>query len=276
METVTAGGAEIPRLGLGTWQLTDRGAYDAVRTALDLGYRHVDTAQAYDNEWAVGRAIADSDVAREELFVTTKVNPALRTHDEIVASARESCEKLGVETVDLLLIHWPNPLADLRTVMEALSAAQDRGLTAHVGVSNFGVDRLDRAREYASVPVVTNQVLFHPFHPQRDLLAYCQREGIALTAYSPLAEGAMVDDPVCREIGERYDASPAQVALRWATQHENVVAIPQSTSRDHLAENLACNEFTLTREEHDRITQPSVARTAALAFQSRAGDLLPG
>ena len=270
--TVTASGAEIPTLGMGTWQLTDKTAYEAVRTALEVGYRHVDTAQVYDNEWAVGRAIADSDVDREDVFLTTKLHPARHKPDDIETALETSLDKLDTEYVDLYLVHMPNPLADLRSVMETLSALAERGLTRHIGVSNFGVSRLERAREYASVPIVTNQVLFHPYHPQRELLAYCQREDIALTAYSPLAEGALVDHPELTEIGRQYDATAAQVALRWATQHEGVVAIPQSTSRDHLQDNLDSLAFTLSKADHDRITRPSLARTAALGIRSRLRD----
>ena len=274
--TVETDDATVPAMGLGTWQLTDQTAYDAVRAALDVGLRHLDTAQLYDNEWAVGRALADSDVAREDVFLTTKVDPTNTSREAIADSVAASLDRLGVDSVDLLLIHWPNPIADLETVMEALSAAQKRGQTRHVGVSNFGVDRLDRARRLASVPVVTNQVLFHPFHPQRELLDYCQREGVLLTAYSPLAEGAALSDDVLADVGQSYDATPAQVALRWATQHENVVVIPKSTSRAHLAENRDSFGFTLSQQDHDRITRPSLLRTVRLAVGSRLRDALPG
>lgn len=274
--TVETDDVSIPAMGLGTWQLTDQTAYDAVSAALSVGFRHVDTAQLYDNEWAVGRAIADSDVPREEVFLTTKVDPTLTTREEIESSIQSSLDRLGVDHVDLLLIHWPNPLADLETVMATLSAAEEQGHTRHVGVSNFGVDRLDRARELASVPIVTDQVLFHPFHPQRELLNYCQREGVTLTAYSPLAEGAALSDDLLGNLGQAYDATPAQVALRWATQHENVVAIPKSTSRAHLAENRDSFGLTLSRSDHDHVTRPSLARTARLAVGSRLRDALPG
>ncbi|ERH11719.1 MAG: diketogulonate related aldo/keto reductase [halophilic archaeon J07HB67] len=274
--TVETDDVSIPAMGLGTWQLTDQTAYDAVRAALSVGFRHVDTAQLYDNEWAVGRAIADSDVPREAVFLTTKVDPTNTTREAIASSIEASLDRLGVDHVDLLLIHWPNPLASLETVMETLSAAQRAGQTRHIGVSNFGVDRLDRARALASVPVVTNQVLFHPFHPQRELLAYCQREGVTLTGYSPLAEGAALSDDLLANVGQAYDATPAQVALRWATQHENVLTIPRSTSRAHLAENRDSFGVTLSRGDHDHVTRPSVARTARLALGSRLRDALPG
>ncbi|MFB6243908.1 MAG: aldo/keto reductase [Halobaculum sp.] len=274
--TATTDEVEIPALGLGTWQLTDQTAYDAVSTALELGYRHVDTAQLYDNEWAVGRALADSDVDREDVFLTTKVDPTNRTRESVAESIEASLEKLDVEYVDLLLLHWPNPLADLETVLTTMSKARSRGQTRHIGVSNFGRDRLERARSVSPAPIVTDQVLFHPFHPQRELLDYCQREGVLLTAYSPLAEGAALSDDVLADVARTYDATPAQVALRWATQHENVVAIPKSTSRDHLAENRDSFAFTLSETDHDRITRPSLATTARLALGSRLRDALPG
>jgi len=261
MEYVTQAGAEVPVVGLGTWQMSEQVAYESVSTALDLGYRHVDTAQLYENEGGVGSAIADSDVDREEIFLTTKVDPTHRSVTEIVGSARESCDRLGVDQVDLLLIHWPHPLADLEVVIEGLNEAVTADLTRHVGVSNFGVDRLDRARSLSEALILTNQVLFHPWWPQRDLLRYCQQNGVVLTGYSPLANGGAIGDELLAEIGSRYGKSGPQTAIRWATQHENVVTIPMSTSREHLAENLDIFDFKLTRAEHDRITRPSYLKT---------------
>jgi len=271
MEFVTQAGDDVPAIGLGTWQMETETAYRAVSTALDLGYRHVDTAQLYENEGGVGRAIEDADVDRDEVFLTTKVDPSNRTITDIVDSVLESLRRLRVDQVDLLLIHWPHPLANLDTVMRGLDAARDEGLTRHIGVSNFGRDRLDRARELSDAPVFTDQVLFHPWWPQRDLLAYCQREGVTLTGYSPLANGALVDDDTLAEIGRRYGKSPAQVALRWATQHEDVLTIPMSTSREHLAQNLDSFDFRLTRDEHDRITAPSALRTGWATVKSQLG-----
>jgi diketogulonate reductase-like aldo/keto reductase len=270
-ETRTVGDFSVPTVGLGTWELAGKQCYDAVSTALELGYRHVDTAQLYENEWAVGRAIADADVDREDVFVTTKINPMNRSPRDIRESVDASLDRLGVEAVDLLLIHWPNPVADLETVMTTMSDLQVEGKTRHIGVSNFGVDRLRRAQEHAHVPVATNQVQFHPFYPQRELLRYCQDAGVMLTAYSPLAQGGVLDDDVLTEIGERYDKSPAQVAVRWAVQHENVHAIPKSTSREHLADNLDVFDFSLTRAEHDRITRPSLLKTGVATVRGRLG-----
>ncbi len=261
MEYVTLDDATVPAVGIGTWQMNRQTAYECVSTALELGYRHIDTAQLYENEAGVGSAIQDSDVDREELFVTTKVNPTNRAVDDIVDSVRGSLDRLALDYVDLLLIHWPHPLADLATVMQGLDEAVEQGLTRFIGVSNFSVDRLVRARELADAPILTNQVLFHPWWPQRELLSYCQQHDVILTGYSPLANGGAIDDKLLAEIGSRYGKTGPQVALRWATQHENVATIPMSTSRDHLAENVDIFDFKLTQAEHDRITRPSYLKT---------------
>ncbi|MFW6436217.1 MAG: aldo/keto reductase [Halococcoides sp.] len=271
MEFETAAGREVPKLGLGTWQMDPAVARETVQTALDLGYRHVDTAQAYGNEAAVGAALRESDVDREEVFLTTKVHGMRRSFDAIVASTRDSLDRLGVEQVDLLLIHWPNPLADLETVVAALEEARERGWTRSIGVSNFGRDRLAKARSLADGEILTDQVLFHPWWPQRELLSYCQREDVLLTAYSPLANGGAIDDPVLEAAGKRHDKSGVQTALRWVTQHENVVTIPMSTSRDHLAENLDIFDFRLTQAEHDRITRPSYYKTGVTMARGMLG-----
>ena len=271
MEFVTLDGESVPAVGLGTWQMETVVARRAVETSLDLGYRHVDTAQLYENESAVGRAIAAADVDRESIFLTTKVNPTHRSVPDIVTSVEESVDRLGVEQVDLLLIHWPHPLANLGTVMRGLDRAREKGLTRHIGVSNFGRDRLDRARELADSPVVTDQVLFHRWWTHRDLLRYCQREDVVLTGYSPLANGALADDQQLAEIGSRYGKSAAQVAIRWVIQHENVMTVPMSTTRDHLRQNIDVFDFTLSREEHDRITDSSYLRSGIAMVRGQLG-----
>ena len=271
MEYETAGGARVPAVGLGTWQMDDQTAYDAVSTALELGYRHVDTAQLYDNETAVGRAIAEADCERDELFLTTKIDPRQRSFAEMVASVEASCDRLGVEHVDLLLIHWPNPLTELDRVIAALDAARNRGLTRHIGVSNFRKGKLDRARALADAPIVTDQVLFNPWWRQRKLLRYCQDTDVILTGYSPLANGGAIDDELLTEIGARYDKTGPQTALRWATQHEQVVTIPMSTSRAHLEENIDIFDFRLTAAEHDRIARPSLLSAVRTMAAGRLG-----
>lgn len=271
MEFVTRDGEEVPAVGLGTWQMDTDVAYRSVSTALELGYRHVDTAQAYGNERGVGRAIEDAAVEREEVFLTTKVEPSNRSVEDIVASVEGSLDRLGVDRVDLLLIHWPHPLADLETVMSGLNLARERGLTRHIGVSNFDKDQLRRACNASSAPIFTNQVLFHPWWPQRDLLRYCQNEDIILTGYSPLANGGLIGNAKLAEIGNHYGKTSAQVAIRWATQHANVMTIPMSTSRQHLAENIDIFDFRLTQAEHDRITNPSYLQTGLAMVRGQIG-----
>jgi len=271
MEYVTRSGAEVPKIGIGTWQMDTQTAYDAVSTALELGYRHVDTAQLYENEAGVGGAIEDAAVDREELFLTTKVNPNHRTVDAMVDSVRGSLDRLNVDKVDLLLIHWPHPLADVETVMEGLNEAVWEGLSRHIGVSNYDKKKLREAREHSEAPVFTNQVLFHPWWPQRDLLGYCQDHDVILTGYSPLANGGAIGDGVLDEIGERYGKTGPQVALRWATQHDKVMTIPMSTSRGHMRENIDIFDFLLTRAEHDRITRPSYLKTGLSMAKGQIG-----
>lgn len=271
MEYVTRAGAEVPAIGLGTWQFDDETAYRAVSNALEMGYRHIDTAQAYGNEPAVGRAIREAAVDREAVFLTTKVHPSNRSVDAIVASVEASLDRLGIDQVDLVLIHWPHPLADLETVMAGLNTVVNRGWSRFLGVSNFGRDRLDRARQLSDAPVLTDQVLFHPWWPQRDLLEYCQSEDVVLTAYSPLANGGAIDDDVLMAIGDRYDKSAAQVALRWAIEHDGVVAIPKSSTRKHIADNLAVFDFELTATERERITRPSYLKTGWMSLRGLVG-----
>lgn len=271
MEYVTRSGVEVPKVGIGTWQMDIQTAYESVSDALELGYRHVDTAQLYDNEAGVGGAIEDAAVDRSDIFLTTKVDPSHRSVEEIVESTRRSLERLNVDQVDLLLIHWPHPLADLREVIAGLDACVDRGLTRFIGVSNFDADRLDRARELSEAGIFTDQVLFHPWWPQRELLSYCQQHDVMLTGYSPLANGGAIADELLAEIGEQYGKTGPQVAIRWATQHENVITIPMSTSRDHLAENIDIFDFKLTREEHDRVTRPSYLQTGLAMTKGQFG-----
>jgi len=269
MEYVTQAGVEVPVVGLGTWQMNSQDAFKSVSTALDLGYRHIDTAQLYENEGDIGSAIEASDVDREELFLTTKVDPRNRSVEDMIESVHGSLDRLGVERVDLLLIHWPHPLADLDTVIEGLDEAVRQDLTRFIGVSNFGKDRLARAQALSEEPIFTNQVLFHPWWPQRGLLQYCQDNDVILTGYSPLANGGAIDDDLLAVVGHRYGKTAPQTAIRWATQHENVITIPMSTSSDHLEENIDIFDFKLTQEEHERITRPSRLKTGLAMLQGQ-------
>jgi diketogulonate reductase-like aldo/keto reductase len=269
MEYVEAGDATIPALGLGTWQNTGDACTESVRTALEMGYRHVDTAQVYDNERAVGEGLAAADVDRAEVFLTTKVWRSNLARRDVLESVRESVEKLGVDTVDLLLIHWPHPRVAIEETLGAMEQLREEGLVAHLGVSNFTRSQLAEARRVAEAPIVADQVQYHPYTDQSELRDYCVREGIALTAYSPLARGDVLDDEVLGTIGDRYDKSAAQVALRYLVQQENVVAIPKATGREHLRENLAVFDFELSDEELARI------RTLDGGLTTRLRNLAP-
>ncbi|QSG13664.1 aldo/keto reductase [Halapricum desulfuricans] len=270
MKYETARGVEVPALGLGTWQLTGRDCTTAVETALEVGYRHIDTAQAYGNEAEVGEGIAAADVDREEIFLTTKLDTRNRTYQRVVDSTRESLDKLGTGYVDLLLIHQPNYLtrADHEQTLRAMADLVEEGLVRHVGVSNFGVEKLKRAREVSDVPILTDQVQYHPYWDQRKLLDYCRVHDVLLTAYSPLARGSVLNDPILERIGTAYDKSPAQVALRWLLQQDGVVTIPKATSREHIEANLDVFDFELTDAEMREIRQPSKLRTAAAYLRS--------
>jgi len=271
MERVTVQGAEVPAVGLGTWQLTGEECYETVSNALELGYRHIDTAQMYENEAQVGRALADSDVDREDVWITTKLKPGNARRDDVVESTEASLDRLGIDYVDLLLLHWPNPLVSFRDTARGMAELRDDGRIRHAGVSNFRRWRLRRAREKSTIPVFADQVRFHPFYTHGALREYCQKVDTMLTAYSPLAHGGLLDDPVLAEIGERYDKTPVQVALRWVTGFENVATIPKTTSREHLAQNIDIFDFELSESERDRIARPSYLKSTGLFLRNEMG-----
>jgi 2,5-diketo-D-gluconate reductase B len=260
MDVTTVRGVEVPTVGLGTWRLTGEQCRQSVRTALELGYRHLDTAQAYGNERQVGSALRASDIDREAVFLTTKLGRGNRGYDDVRQSTEESLAKLGTEYVDLLLIHWPDPTTPLRETLAAMNELVKEGTVRHIGVSNFDIDRLDRARKLSEHEILTDQVQYNPYWPQSELLDYCRIHDVALTAYSPLAHGGVLEDPVLEEIGQKYDKTAAQVALRWLVQQPNVVTVPKATSREHLAANVDIFDFELRDEEMDRIRQPSKSR----------------
>jgi diketogulonate reductase-like aldo/keto reductase len=249
---VEAGGATIPKLGVGTWRMRGRECTEAVERALEMGYRHVDTAEYYDNHRAVGEGLARAAVDREDVFLTTKVwRTNLRAAD-VRRSVEQALEDLGVDDVDLLLIHWPNRSVPVEETLGAMAEYHpDR--VRHLGISNFSVSQLREAREAVDVPVVADQVEYHPHERRDDLLTACIDDGVCLTAYSPLAKGRLVDDDTLVEIGERHDRTAAQVALRWLLQQPNVAAIPKASSEAHLRENLGAFGFELSGAEMDRI-----------------------
>lgn len=248
-------GAAIPRLGLGTWQLTGNDARRMVERALEIGYRHVDTAEAYDNHAEVGRALEASGVRREEIFLTTKIWPDHYAPGDFRTAVARALDELRTDHVDLLLLHWPRfEGTSLERTISLLNEALAERRTRHVGVSNFTSDLLARAEEHSAAPLVVNQVEYHPFLHQGPVLEAVRRRGMALTAYSPLARGRAVDHPTLREIGQRHGKSATQVTLRWLVQQEGVSAVPKTSSVEHAKENLDVFDFGLSDEEMRRIS----------------------
>jgi 2,5-diketo-D-gluconate reductase B len=250
-ETVSAQGAEMPKIGLGTWYVNGPECVEAVRDALELGYRHIDTAAAYENEPEVRRGIAESGVDREEIWLTTKVWMDDLTRDRLHASAENSLRDLGTDYVDLLLIHWPNQSIPIEETMRAMMVLRERGKVRHLGVSNFTPRLLADALEHA--PILCNQVEYHLGLGQDRLLAMAAEHDLVIDAYAPFAHGEIFDEPVLREIGEAHGKSAGQVALRWLIEQERVVTIPKAASHEHRVANLDVFDFELTGEERARI-----------------------
>ena len=244
---------ELPPLGLGTANNDDpETCAQTVVEALDVGYRHVDTAQMYGNEAAVGDGLARSDVAREDVVLATKVHPENLAPEDVLASTRESLDRLGVDAVDLLYVHWPTGAYDPETTLPAFDEVREMGLTEHVGVSNFTPDLFEEAREILDAPIAAHQVECHPQLRQDDLRALAREDDHHLVAYSPLARGEIFDDPVLRSIAEKHGVSVAQVCLAWGVAQESVVPIPKATG-DHVAENFAALDVDLDEDDLDRI-----------------------
>jgi diketogulonate reductase-like aldo/keto reductase len=251
-ETVTPGesrktlsdGSSIPTLGLGVWQVPHGSECEsAVRWALEVGYRLIDTAQAYGNEESIGRALRDSGVPREEIFVTTKFYPA---HTDPAAEAEQSLRRLGLDQVDLYIVHWPQN--GPTWAWPGMETAQARGYARSIGVSNFSVDDLEQVSAIASIPPVINQVQFSPFEYRKALLEDCKGRGIALEAYSPLGTGRHLSHPTVAEVAASVDRTPAQVLVRWCLQREAIV-LPKSTHRERIEENAQVFDFALSDED---------------------------
>jgi diketogulonate reductase-like aldo/keto reductase len=239
-----ADGNQLPMLGLGVWQVPDgRETENAVRWAIELGYRHIDTAQAYGNEDSVGRALRDSGVPRDEVFITTKFHPG---HKDPAAELELSLRRLGVDRVDLYLVHWPQ--GGPARAWPGMEKARERGLTSSIGVSNFSAADLDRVIEAGTESPAVNQVQFSSLEYRRGLLDACRKLGIILEAYSPLGTGRHLANPVVTKVAARAGRTPAQVLLRWCLQH-GVPVIPKSTHRDRIAENAQIFDFTLSDQD---------------------------
>ena len=251
METITTQGVPIPRLGIGTFRMPGADAQPVVESAIALGYRHIDTAAMYENEAAVGAAIAASGIARHKLFVTTKV-----WHDQLAPAALHrafdaSLRKLGLDHVDLYMVHWPSRDMDMAATLEALTSLRERGLTRAIGVCNFNLPMLRRALEDIGAPIASVQLEYHPFLSQVPMLAYLREKEIPLTAYAPLAQGRAANDPMLAALGLKHGCSAAQIAVSWLLDQPGVVVIPKAARPESQRANL--DALAVHLDEEDRI-----------------------
>ena len=257
--SIDANGARIPLVGLGTWELRGRSCARVVEQALRLGYRHIDTAEIYDNEREVGEGLYASGVKRNEVFLTTKVWPSHFAPRALERAARDSLVRLRQSEVDLLLLHWPNPQVPLSETLGALCKVKREGLTRHIGISNFTVALVEEATRLSSEPLVSNQIECHPFLDQTKVVSACRHHGLAVVAYSPIARGRAARDRVLVEIGKAHGKSAVQVCLRWLVQ-QNVSAIPRTSRIERLSENIDIFNFELSEEEMAEISALGSAR----------------
>jgi 2,5-diketo-D-gluconate reductase B len=253
MKSILVKGSAVPAIGLGTWALSGQGCYDAVRAALELGYRHIDTADMYGNEREIGRAVRDSGIDRSALFITTKVPPGKLRAAAAKRCAEESLQRLDTPYVDLLLVHWPNGAVPLGETLGAFAELHAAGRAHRIGVSNFPAPLLDEAVKRHGADLFCDQVEYHPYLAQGAVLAAVRGYGMMLTAYAPLARGRVARDASLAAIGRKYGKSAAQVTLRWLIEQDNVVVIPKAASRAHLAANLDIFDFALAAEDRAAI-----------------------
>lgn len=249
MHDVPSADVAIPALGFGTWQLTGDAARASVESALAIGYRHIDTAAIYGNEREVGAAIAASGVPRDDIFLTTKIWIDKFADGDLQEAAARSLERLGVDRVDLLLLHWPKPTPSIEETVRALNDVKTRGLTRAIGLSNFPTVLFDKVVALSEAPIATNQVEYHPYLSQKPVIDAALKVGASITAWSPLAQGKVADDAVLKAIGEAHGKTPGQVTLRWLVQQQGVIAIPRTSSAKRAVENFEIFDFELTADE---------------------------
>ena len=247
MYTITIQDIPVPTLGFGTWDLRGKDCEKALESALEVGYRHIDTAEMYANEDAIGSVLKRTTVPREELFITTKVWPNHYKENLFFKAVDQSLKFLQLEQVDLLLLHWPKDNKTNIQATEYLLQCFDKGYAKHIGVSNFDMAQLKQAQKQA--PIFCNQIKYHPYLNHKELVKYMQDQNLLITSYSPLKEGIIKDDRRLAEIGKKYGKSSSQVALRWLVQQKNVAAIPKAASIEHQKENLDIFDFELKADE---------------------------
>lgn len=253
MFTVSANGANIPALGFGTFRMPDADVLRVLPEALKLGFRHVDTAQAYKNEGAVGEVLANCGIPRADIFLTTKVWVDKVGHNAFIGSVDESLKQLKTDYVDLLLLHWPQSEMPLADRIGALNELVRAGKVRNIGVSNFSTALMAEAVELSDAPIATNQVEYHPYLDQTKVLTEARKTGMSVTAYYLMADGRVPSDPVLREIGAKHGKTAAQVTLRWAIQQKDVVALSKTATISRLPENFDVFDFALSLEEMEAI-----------------------
>ncbi|MQB20232.1 aldo/keto reductase [Agrobacterium tumefaciens] len=249
MQTVNANGANIPALGFGTFRMPEEDVHRILPQALKLGFRHVDTAQVYKNEAAVGDAIAKSGVSRGDIFLTTKVWVDQYKHDDFIRSVDESLTKLKTDYVDLLLLHWPKSDVPLAERIGALNELHKAGKVRNIGISNFNVALMDESVRLSDAPIANNQIEYHPYLDQTRVIEAARKHGISITAYYLMADGKVPKDEVLRDIGAKHGKTAAQVALRWAVQQPDVIALSKTATESRLPENFDIFDFDLSDEE---------------------------
>lgn len=249
MQTVNANGANIPALGFGTFRMPEEDVHRVLPQALKLGFRHVDTAQVYKNEAAVGEAMSRSGIARGDIFLTTKVWVDQYKHDDFIRSVDESLTKLKTDYVDLLLLHWPKSDVPLAERIGALNELHKAGKVRNIGISNFSVALMDESVQLSDAPIANNQIEYHPYLNQTKVIEAARKHGIPITAYYLMADGKVPKDEVLRDIGAKHGKTAAQVALRWAVQQPDVIALSKTATESRLAENFNIFDFELSDEE---------------------------
>lgn len=243
---------KIPRLGFGTWKITGKQCISSINKALEIGYRHIDTAQIYENEVEVGQAIEASGIPRKELFLVTKVWRDFLDFRELLISVSRSLENLRVDFIDLLLVHWPNPSYPLEGTLSAFKELVDTKKVKWTGLSNFNTKMIQKARKIYP-PLICNQVEYHPFLRQKSVLREIRKNKMFLTAYSPLARGLVFKNHTLKSIAKKYNKTPGQVALRWLMDQKDVIVIPKSKNKIHIKSNFNIFDFQLSPEDKKRI-----------------------
>lgn len=260
MATVKKCMIHLPKIGLGTWESTKEQCTHSVTTALTTGYCFIDTAQAYRNEEYVGKGIAAAGIPRERVIIATKVWNSNLSRSKVLKSTEKSLEKLGLDTIDILYIHWPAGLYHPEKTFGAFTELVDQGVVTHIAVSNFTIPLLEEALHICDKPLVANQVEMHPLLKQKEMVHFLKEHNMYLIAYSPLARGHVFKVAELTEIARKHGVSEAQVSLAWLMSHENVIPIPKATSAQHLNDNFAASQLTLDKEDMEKIESITVEK----------------